>query len=291
VIKTPAVSIITTTLNRTEYLKQAILSALSQTLTDFELLVCDDGGLKETKELCKSFHDERILYTVNPARLGIALNTYAGVLRARSDVIAFLNDDDRWTNGFLARCATPLLGDPEVVLAFSDHWLIDAEGIRLVEATDANTREYGREGLAAGSVDQPVKLMVRLAVPLAMAAVFRKSTVDWKRYSKKVEGAYDSYSAYSLLQGSGKVVYVPERLTEYRTHVKGASAAFHFQTTEGLAYVHGLILQDPAFKIISREIRAKYLGLERHLAKLSLVRLDIPSTVRHCARLARQRIS
>jgi glycosyltransferase involved in cell wall biosynthesis len=283
----PAVSIITTTFNRTEYLKQAIQSVISQTFTDFELLVCDDGGLEETKRLCDSFHDERILHTANPARLGIAMNTYAGISRARSDVMAFLNDDDRWTSDFLARCATPFLVDPEVVLTFSDHWLIDTSGARLVDATDANTREYGREGLAAGPVDVPIRLMVRLSIPLAMAAVFRKSKVNWGMYSRKVEGAYDSYIAYSLLRGHGKVIYVPERLTEYRVHGGGASAEFHLNTTEGLAYVHGLVLQDPAFKSIAKEIRSKYLGLEKHLVKLSLVRRDIPSTVRHGARLVR----
>jgi glycosyltransferase involved in cell wall biosynthesis len=286
----PAVSIVTTTFNRTGYLKQAIETVMAQTFTDFELLVCDDGGREETKRLCESFHDERILHTVNPARLGIAMNTYAGISRARSDVIAFLNDDDRWTSDFLARCAVPLLEDPEVVLTFSDHWLIDANGARLVDDTDANTRAYGREGLAVGRVDQPRKLLARLSIPLAMAAVFRKSEVDWDPYSIRVEGAYDTYIAYSLLRGEGKVVYVPERLTEYRVHGGAASAEFHMNTTEGLAYVHGLILEDPAFASIAREIRRTYLGLEKHLTKLSLLRFDIPSTVKHCARLVRHGI-
>lgn len=283
----PAVSIVTTTFNRTEYLKQAIQSVISQTFTDFELLVCDDGGLEETKRLCESFRDQRILHIVNPVRLGIAMNTYAGVLRARSDVITFLNDDDRWTNSFLARCAAPLLEDPEVVLTFSDHWLIDSSGTRLVDATEANTREYGREGLAAGPVGDPIKLMARLSIPLAMAAVFRKSKVDWNMYSQEVEGAYDSYIAYSLLRSHGKVIYVPEQLTEYRAHRGGASAQFHRHTTEGLAYVHGLILEDPAYKSIANEIRSKYRGLEKHLVKLSLAKCDIPSTVKHCVRLVR----
>lgn len=290
VLHMPAVSIVTTTFNRTGYLKQAIQTVLSQTFTDFELLVCDDGGREETKQLCESFHDERILHTVNPARLGIAMNTYAGISRARTDVIAFLNDDDRWTSGFLARCAAPLLDDPEVVLAFSDHWLIDADGARLVDDTDASTRAFGREDLAAGRVDQPRKLLARLSIPIAMAAVFRKSKVDWNLYSKRVEGAYDSYVAYSLLRGDGKVVYIPERLTEYRVHLGGANAVFHLDTTEGLAYVHGLILEDPAFASITKEIRRTYLGLEKHLTKLSLLKFDIPSTVKHCARLVRHGI-
>jgi hypothetical protein len=123
-----------------------------------------------------------------------------------------------------------------------------------------------------------------------MAAVFRKSEVNWNLYSKRVEGAYDSYIAYSLLRGEGKVIYIPERLTEYRDHLGGANAEFHLDTTEGLAYVHGLILDDPAFASVAPEIRRTYLGLEKHLTKLSLLKFDIPSTVKHCARLVRHGI-
>lgn len=283
---TPALSIVTTTFNRTEYLGQAIRTVLAQDFTDFELLICDDGGLEKTKQLCQSFHDPRILHTVNPVRLGIAMNTYSGIQRARADAIAFLNDDDRWTSTFLSRCAGPLLDNREVVLAFSDHWLIDSNGVRLLDATEANSREY-RAGLTAGPIDDPAKLMARLSVPLAMAAVFRKSAVEWNKYSIHVGGAYDSYIAYSLLRGQGKVVYIPERLTEYRVHGGGASVEFHRLTTEGLAYVHGLILRDPAYKSIRNEIRRKYLQLERHLVKLSLSDFDISSTVRHCVQLMR----
>jgi glycosyltransferase involved in cell wall biosynthesis len=283
----PAVSVITTTFNRRDYLRQAIESVLSQTFTDFELLVCDDGGLEETRRVCEGFCDPRILHAVNPVRLGIAMNTYSGIQRARTDVIAFLNDDDRWTTDYLAKCAAPLIRDPEVALVFSDHWLVNSFGDRLAEATENNSRAYGRKDLPAGSVADPVRLMARLSIPLAMAAVFRKSQVDWTNYTIKVEGAYDSYIAYSLLRNHGKVVYIPERLTEYRTHSGGASAEFHRHTTEGLAYVHGLMLHDPAYKSIRSEIRRKYLDLERHLVKLSVTAFDISSTVRHCAQLAR----
>lgn len=287
----PAVSIITTTLNRIDYLRQAIQSALSQTFTDFELLICDDGGLEETKQLCESFHDQRILHIVNPARLGIAMNTYSGIQRAHSDVIAFLNDDDRWTADYLDKCATPLIQDREVVLAFCDHWLINSNGDRLPDATDANTRNYGRGDLPAGPVSDPAPLMARLSIPLAMAAVFRRSSVDWSLYSQEVEGAYDSYIAYSLLRNNGKVIYIAERLTEYRTHERAASVEFHRLTTEGLAYVHGLMLNDPSFRSIRSEIRNKYLNLEKHLLKSSLSTFDAASFIRHAAQIMRYAIN
>jgi glycosyltransferase involved in cell wall biosynthesis len=51
----PAVPVATATFNRAEYLKQAIQTVISQTFMDFEILVCDDGGLEETKRSARDF--------------------------------------------------------------------------------------------------------------------------------------------------------------------------------------------------------------------------------------------
>ncbi len=82
-----AVSVAITTFNRAEDRRRTIPKVTSQALIVFELLVCDDGGLEETKRLCENFRDRRILHAVNRTRLGIAMNTYAGILRARSDAM------------------------------------------------------------------------------------------------------------------------------------------------------------------------------------------------------------
>ncbi len=287
----PAVSVVTTTFNRPEYLKEAIRSALSQTFEDFELLVCDDGGREETKRLCESFHDARIRHIVNDSPLGIALNTYSGVKQSGSDLITFLNDDDRWTPEFLTKCVPPLLTDANVVLCFCDHSLIDAEGKPLLRETDNNSIQYGRSSLAGGPVAEPLKLIVRNSVPLAMGSVFRKSAVDWSRYSKKVEGAYDFFLSYCLLRSGGNVVFVSERLTEYRVHSCSAGAEFHLTNTSGAAYVHSLILKDPLFHLVAMDIQIKAIGFEDHLAKLYLRKLDLVSAVFHARRSLGYRFS
>ena len=287
----PAVSVVTTTLNRPHYLKEAIGSALSQTFEDFELLVCDDGGRDETRRVCESFGDARIRHIVNASPLGIAMNTHAGVMHAGSDLIAFLNDDDRWTPEFLAKCAKPLLDDSNAVLSFCDHWLIDPLGNLLLEETEENSIRYRRGFLSGGPVAEPLKLMVSNAIPLAMGSVFRKSAVDWSLYSKKIEGAYDYFLSYCLLQSGGRVVYVAERLTEYRTHGGSASATLNLTNTLGTSYVNGLIVNDPRFRSVAREIQRHAIGLERHLAKLYLCRLNVPLAARHFGRFLRYRFA
>jgi glycosyltransferase involved in cell wall biosynthesis len=287
----PAVTIVTTTLNRIQCLDQAIRSALAQTFTDFELLVCDNGGLEETKLLCEGFHDNRIRHIVHGYNMGIAMNTYSGVTNARSDLIAFLNDDDLWTNDFLDKCARPLLDDPHVVLTFSDHWVIDSDGTRLIEDTEMNTRRYRRDTIPAGRINDPMKLLVTNSIPLAMASVFRKSAVDWSLYSSQVGGSYDYFVSYSLLRSGGGIAYVPERLTEYRVHGGMASKAFHAGNIMATLYVNGLVLRDPRFVSIAKDIRLKCIDLERHLFSHCLRRLDLAQAALHCTKWLQYRFS
>lgn len=251
----PAVSIIITTFDRFDYLRQAMESALAQTFSDFELLVCDDGGYEQTRLLCESFGDARIRHLVNRPALGAAMNTYGGIRAATADCIALLNDDDRWTPDFLERCVPALFTDEQVALVFSDHWIMDAQGSRLLADTDTATRVFGRDVLAAGYVEEPQRLLIKNSISLAMASVFRKSAVDWSLYSPEIRGAYDYFLSYCLLRSGKKVVYVPERLTEYRVHTGSSSANSHLSNSLGRAYINGLILRDPHFAAIRSHIR------------------------------------
>lgn len=277
----PAVSIIITTFNRVDYLRQAIDSALSQTFSDFELLVSDDGGSEATRLLCESFADRRIRHVVNESALGAAMNTYSGIRLAQSDLIALLNDDDRWTPDFLEKCVPLLQGDTQVALVFSDHWLIDAQGTRLAAETNTASRTFGRDLLAAGHVDEPLQLLISNAVPLAMASVFRKSVVDWSLYSAQIQGAYDYFLAYCLLRSGGKIVYVPQRLTEYRVHAGSSSANLHISNNLGRAYINRLILRDPHCAAIRHHIRADCIRDEIHLGGRYLRSGKVISALKH----------
>jgi hypothetical protein len=184
-----------------------------------------------------------------------------------------------------------LLADAKAILTFCDHWLIDQSGRRLIQDTDSNTNIFGRGSLPAGPVSDPLRLIVANAIPLAMGSVFRKSAVDWRLYSEKVEGAYDYFLSYCLLRSGGKIVYVAERLTEYRIHRRSASAEFNMANSTGGAYVYDLILGDPRFLSIAKDVRMKAIGFEEHLVKLFLRRFNLVSAAVHCRKALGYRLS
>jgi len=89
----PLFSIVIPTYNRSEFITIAINSVISQTISDWELIIVDDGSTDNTESLIKQFIDPRIRYfkTLNNER-GAARNF--GIEKAVGKWICFLDSDD-----------------------------------------------------------------------------------------------------------------------------------------------------------------------------------------------------
>jgi glycosyltransferase involved in cell wall biosynthesis len=91
----PKVSVIIPTYNRSADVQNAINSVLSQTFTDFEVVVVDDGSSDDTRKvLAETFGDRIRYYFQTNQGLSGALNT--GIAQARGEWVAFLDSDDLW---------------------------------------------------------------------------------------------------------------------------------------------------------------------------------------------------
>lgn len=89
----PLVSVVMCTFNADKYLSDAILSVLAQTYTNFEFIIWDDGSTDRTKEIIKSFKDNRIHYFYHEnTGLGMALNL--ACTKANGKYIARMDSDD-----------------------------------------------------------------------------------------------------------------------------------------------------------------------------------------------------
>ena len=112
----PAVSIILPTYNRVRFLTAAFESIRTQSFSDWELIVVDDGSKDNTRELVDAFagavaQPVHYIYQENQGAYG-ARNT--GVERARGRYVAFFDSDDCWLPHHLQNCVTALDANPDV---------------------------------------------------------------------------------------------------------------------------------------------------------------------------------
>lgn len=87
-------SVVMPTHNDAEYLRQAIDSILSQTFSQFEFIIVNDGSTDDTEEIIRSYSDSRIRYFANEVNMGNAYTRNVGMSKARGRYIAIMDSDD-----------------------------------------------------------------------------------------------------------------------------------------------------------------------------------------------------
>lgn len=89
------ISIVIPLYNKEKYIKATILNVLSQSFSDFELIVINDGSTDRSSEIVKSIKDSRIKF-YERENAGVSSARNYGVKKSTYDYIAFLDADDIW---------------------------------------------------------------------------------------------------------------------------------------------------------------------------------------------------
>lgn len=97
----PLVSIVMPTYNRGYVIEKAILSAVSQTYTNWELIIVDDASADETESVVAGIRDDRIRYVKNEINRGANFSRNRGCSLAKGDYLAFLDSDNYWEKEML----------------------------------------------------------------------------------------------------------------------------------------------------------------------------------------------
>jgi len=230
------VSILIPTFNRLLYLREALQSAQAQTHRELEILVSDDGSTDGTREHVSrvAAEDPRVrLLTDNPRR-GIFTNMQHLIDRSTGEAFALLGDDDRLLPHYVEELVRPL-ADPAVVASFCDHWVIDSRGERLLEGTDLTSRRYGRDVLAPGAVGDRIGMVLAQTMCLGFS-LFRARPFRAERFDLEAGPAAD-WDYLLRAAAAGELVYVKERLGEYRSHPGTATSARNPAMAEGILHV------------------------------------------------------
>jgi glycosyltransferase involved in cell wall biosynthesis len=128
-------SIITITHNRRALLEKAIASVLSQSITDLEHIVVDDGSTDGTASLIAQINDPRLKYLSLPHSGHLAKLRNAGLEQARGELIAFLDSDDLFEAGCLHKLLTAY-EDPAIKTIIANAFVLSDKGKTLLFKKD-----------------------------------------------------------------------------------------------------------------------------------------------------------
>lgn len=224
----PRISVVMPVWNGEAYLREAIDSIVSQTFTDFELIIVDDGSTDGTAKILASYHDARLrVFRLDHAGIVVALNF--GIAQAKAEWIARQDADDVSLPHRLEAQWKALQLNPQAVLAHTD-----AEYI-------------GEESRSAGRARFP-KTRAFMALRLCYFCPIVHSTVLFKKETALAAGGYlpderhaEDYSLWGRMLERGEFVGLPERLLKLRIHsmsVSKQNAETQMALTKKIAIAH-----------------------------------------------------
>jgi glycosyltransferase involved in cell wall biosynthesis len=203
------VSVIIPNYNYGRFLRQAIQSALGQSLKPHEVIVVDDGSTDDSNEILRSFGDQIIAVEQENSGVGAARNKGAEI--ASGDLLAFLDADDYWHSDKLKKQVRKFESDTEIGFVHC--------GLTNVDENGAYVDDYlaGDEGRVADRLlrFQPVVIATTVIV---RRDVFLK--IGGYDTSPDLHPSEDWDLCYRLSRET-KLGFVREPLHYYRHHGQG----------------------------------------------------------------------
>lgn len=224
-LSSPRVSVIVPVYNGEWYLDEALNSVAAQTLVAHEVIVVDDGSLDASAERVSAFAARNPSLTVHLIRQenrGQSASRNRAAAAATGELLAFLDQDDRWYPDHLQRLAAAF-SQPDVGLAFSDFDEIDHLG-NLVVRSFLSTHQIPHprnsitDWIGSDSMILPSAALVR-------TAAFR--AVDG--FCEELIGYEDDDLWIRLFRAGWRTKYVKRSLGVFRVHAGSSSTQASFR--------------------------------------------------------------
>lgn len=231
----PILTIMMPSYNYARFLRQAIESLLSQSFSDFEFLIVEDGSSDESPEIIQEYmkQDSRIRAVFHPTNKGMLECVNEGTAFAKGKYIHYLAADDFRYPGFLEKCMDILLKHPRLGMCCTQFHYGNEEKLLLETCgfeSDATTLFLEPSQMVMNFLKQNLKIF-------ALAAILKKEYVQ--RY-----GGFDSKLYYlsdwyllNEIAFNHPMALIRKPLSHFRIHDSNFSNVFrHNKQTKMAAY-------------------------------------------------------
>ena len=206
----PSVSVAMTTRNRPNIIANAINSIRNQTISDWELIIIDDGSTEIISDTIKKFDDKRIFYYKRDHR-GIVSSINEAIKLCTSNIIALQGDDDLSLPDRLEKSLS-VMEDNDVIHHGLYKHLFD-------EALGCIHREY----VHAEPIDKR-KILASQYIP--GVPLFRKKLWIEKPFRIETQFAYDWMMYLDWFLSGAKFISLDVGLYEYIRYKDSASVQY-----------------------------------------------------------------
>lgn len=124
-LKTPKVTVYITNYNYGRFLEQAIQSVITQTMTDWELIIIDDGSKDNSKSILNKYRKNTKIRIIEQENKGLNISNNIALRLSNGQFIIRLDADDYMDENMLLVLSSVLETKPNIGLVYPDYYHID----------------------------------------------------------------------------------------------------------------------------------------------------------------------
>jgi len=228
-ISTPLVSTIIPTFKRSKMVRSAVKTVLAQNYAQLEVIVVDDNSdpheqQKTHAALADLIATGRVVLIPNVRSKGACGARNTGIDVARGELIAFLDDDDRWLPGKIS-AQVALLAQTDCVAALCDYIDIDL-AFGHARRCRASTPLWTRAQALSGECPTSTSLVL----------IKRQALVDAGGFDETLP-SFQDFDMWLRCLAFGNFAYVDEALVEFVQHAGDRTSVNIGRRLAGLAAI------------------------------------------------------
>lgn len=227
-------SIVMATYDDEAYLPSAIQAFLSQSFSDFELIIVNDASPDHSEKIIKQFAsvDPRIRYVKNEKNLGVNKSLNKGAEIIQGEYVYFASSDDFVAPNFFKEMLALLEKNPKFPLALSENAYFN----------DGNEEEFHIRKLLP-ELKEPTLFSAKEALNIFQTTRFLISghatiikTEEFKKrgFFKDELGKATDFVMYNAIALSGGFIFIPKRLSAMRSFPKDAEVKRKEEITQAI---------------------------------------------------------
>ncbi|MFA6136378.1 MAG: glycosyltransferase [Candidatus Paceibacterota bacterium] len=207
----PKISVVMSVYNGEKFLKGAINSILSQTFTDFEFIIINDGSTDKSLDTIKTYQDPRIKI-ISRENKGLTHSLNEGIKMSKGSYIARMDADDISLPTRLEEQIKFLELNKEIAICGTWAKIIDEKGEEMGEyKTPINNEEIKRRIIFHNPFIHP-------------SVMFKKEIMETVGlYNPKLKHVED-YELWTRIVSKFKTANIPQFLLKYRQNKTGITS-------------------------------------------------------------------
>lgn len=263
----PRIDVVLPTQNGLRWVGEAVDSVLAQTYPHYRLTIVDDASTDETPGFLRQAYGnqkERVVLIELEQSKRAAGARMVGIERAEGELIAFIDQDDRWNHQKLERQVAHLRENPQLDAVHADVRHIDEHGNELPGAADQENEvraQVSFDDLAPEALVQ--RLFVRNSIRLASSVVKREAFENAGGFDDSLFGGEDWEWWVRFASMGHRIGHVAMPLLERRIHAGNTSRTMESERRQGhFQAIEKVLARHPVLEPLGATRKAEFLRLE-----------------------------